>query len=166
MGACLEPLAEADPWVVEVRRESFHLNAIHVHDDGAAPTGEPGHVALAAGREHDALDTATTWPSRTLNVPRGDAPRIVVALDQAARHPAYGAWREAGGELTDQFVVEADEEGDSVRITGPMWCSVNVHPEDDLDPGDPAYTHTGTEIAYADLGGLRARLVKVGAQVE
>jgi hypothetical protein len=130
MGAIQEPTSDMGPYGVEVRRESFYLNA----------TGDPGEYNHVDG-EPD-----------TLSLPADHVPYVLAALDQVTGHAAWKEWSKTG---THRQGAVAAHVGDHLVLRFQDTVYLEPREHDGMK-----YLLASTEVEYADVDHLRSLLAE------
>lgn len=131
MGAIQEPTRNMGPYKIEARSESFTLSRGGVVGDAVEHTG--------------------SYDDGQLSVPATEIPQILAALTQAEPFAARAEITEQDAETEAQMARDwqVTVDGDALRISGPIWAS--VEPREEL-------LLAFAEIPYGRLAELRTIL--------
>jgi hypothetical protein len=160
MGTCLDVLPDAEPWAAVVIPDACRVGATFFHGCGPAPSGISEAEMDAAQRAHAAAERpGGAYPVVWMELPREDAGRLLLVLDQVLDHAAYQRWAKTGGTAGSGFAVDVVAGGQRVLVTGPMQTAVGDYTED-LDEGEPPYTHAYAVVGFDVLADLRRVLAE------
>ncbi|MBT2490619.1 hypothetical protein J7E96_19290 [Streptomyces sp. ISL-96] len=151
MGACLNPTADMRPWFnVEVSGGHAELTATtYLHGWYRIREESDGDLTdeqLATAYTDEERSAAwITYASDTFATPAAPLSAFLATLRQIADHPAYGRWKQEGGQPRPTGARAEMRDDGRVLITGPFIR----HPSD--RDGDLLQS---VELLYGDVAAL------------